>query len=92
MLTMINEQPSCKAGTTRWSYSGVSPSLEVFVKMLGLPSGGKPWKQKKISNEDFSNAVGDIQASVSWFDDVFQLQRQGCRPDLLINGSDLVPI
>lgn len=62
------KQPSCKSGTTRWSYSGVSPSPEVFFKMLNLPSGGKPWKQKKISREDFSDAVGDIDASVSWFD------------------------
>ncbi|MCJ1264624.1 hypothetical protein MMC22_004498 [Lobaria immixta] len=57
-------QPSCKNGTTRWSFSGVSPSTEVFFKMLRLPSGGKPWKMKKISREDFESAVGDINASV----------------------------
>lgn len=57
-------QPSCKNGTTRWSFSGVSPSPEVFFKMLRLPSGGKPWKMKKITREDFESAVGDIDVSV----------------------------
>lgn len=44
----------------------MSPSPEVFFKMLSLPSGGKPWKMKKITREDFESAVGDIDVSVSW--------------------------
>ncbi len=40
------------------------PSHEVFLQLWGLKEEKKAWKRKKISKEDFENAVGDIEASV----------------------------
>lgn len=61
-------QPSCKQGTTKWSYTSGVANETVFFKALGLPAKdakGKKWKQKKIPTREFRNAVGHIQASVS---------------------------
>lgn len=70
----------------------MSPSPEVFFKMLRLPSGGKPWKMKKISRDDFERAVGDIDASVSWLNGLPNYGDDQCRPSLLISVVGLGPI
>lgn len=58
-------QPSCKQGTTKWSYTGVVPNAEVFNKVFEIEEGAKAWKQKKISTSEFGSIFGRITASVS---------------------------
>ena len=64
-LTREIVKPSCKRGTSKWSHSGGALNAQVFRKMLNLPQDGKAWKQRKLSIEDFQDAVGEIDASVS---------------------------
>ncbi|TKA70635.1 hypothetical protein B0A55_05749 [Friedmanniomyces simplex] len=37
-------QPSCKAGTTKWSYTGLAPHEDVFYKLFQFEKPKKPWK------------------------------------------------
>ncbi|BGP38663.1 hypothetical protein JCM10450v2_002613 [Rhodotorula kratochvilovae] len=62
-------QPSCKQGTTKWSYSGVVPRQEVFYSLFGFEipkTKSKMWKQKKLSSDDFEKAIGYITASIRY--------------------------
>jgi len=61
-------QPSCKKGNTKWSYTGVVPTQQVFYKLFGFPMDSKPWKQRKIPRAEFVRAVGHIGASVRYND------------------------
>lgn len=59
-------QPSCKTGSTRWSYKGVVPCQEVFDEVFGNEKGAKKqWKMKKFSKSEFVGIFGHIEASVS---------------------------
>jgi len=57
-------QPSCKQGSTKWSYQCVVPSTDVFNKVFKVEEGAKPWKQKKISTTEFQQLFGHISKSV----------------------------
>jgi hypothetical protein len=59
-------QPSCKKGSTKWSYIGIVPHEDVFYKLFGFEKPKKPWKQKKIDMNDFENSIDHISASVSF--------------------------
>ncbi|KAI5239060.1 hypothetical protein E4T42_08821 [Aureobasidium subglaciale] len=59
-------QPSCKTGTTKWSYTGIVPHEDVFYKLFGFEKPKKPWKQKKIALDDFIDRVGRISASIRY--------------------------
>lgn len=48
-------QPTCKTGTTKWSYTGLVPHEDVFYKLFGFEKPKKAWKQKKIDIGDFEN-------------------------------------
>ncbi|KAK5693015.1 hypothetical protein LTR97_010491 [Elasticomyces elasticus] len=41
-------QPSCKQGTTKWSYNGLVPHEDVFYKLFRFEKPKKTWKVKKI--------------------------------------------
>ena len=58
-------QPSCKTGTTKWSYIGIVPHEDVFYKLFGFEKPKKAWKQKKIDMADFEEKIGYISNSVS---------------------------
>lgn len=58
-------QPSCKTGTTKWSYTGIVPHEDVFYKLFGFEKPKKAWKQKKIDMADFEGKIGYISNSVS---------------------------
>ena len=57
-------QPSCKTGTTKWSYTGIVPTYEVFREMINEQPFARPWKLSKISTRQFEEQFGSIQASV----------------------------
>ncbi|KAF9262957.1 hypothetical protein L218DRAFT_959775 [Marasmius fiardii PR-910] len=53
-------KPSCKTGSSKWSYDGVCNSPAVFGAMPKL--GGPPaFKAKKMSAEDFQGIMGSIR-------------------------------
>ncbi|GAA5912373.1 hypothetical protein JCM6882_002574 [Rhodosporidiobolus microsporus] len=59
-------QPSCKTSSTKWSYTGVVPSLAVFYALFHLPVPTKKkdlFKVKKLSHEQFDAAIGEPWAS-----------------------------
>jgi hypothetical protein len=58
-------QPSCKKGSTKWSYSGMVPHEDVFYKLFRLEKPKKPWKQKAIDMSDFNQSIGAITSTVS---------------------------
>lgn len=58
-------QPSCKKGSTKWSYTGIVPHEDVFYKLFRLEKPKKPWKQKAIDMNDFNQAIGAITSTVS---------------------------
>jgi hypothetical protein len=58
-------QPSCKRGTTKWSYTGVVPTQDVFREVIHEDKNVKLGKMKKISTHDFAEIFGYIQAFVS---------------------------
>ena len=58
-------QPSCKQGTTKWSYTGIVPNPEVFREMMGEEKKAKAWKMKKLPIQEFRELFGHITASVS---------------------------
>lgn len=61
-------QPSCKSGTTKWSYTEVVPNQEVFRAVMREENNAKSWKLRKISTGEFAELFGHIEASVShWF-------------------------
>lgn len=55
-------QPSCKNGTTKWSFEGIVPNQDVFYAMFGF-SDVKPFKLKKVATLDFEKLFGCISAS-----------------------------
>ncbi|KAI4725386.1 hypothetical protein E4T49_06855 [Aureobasidium sp. EXF-10728] len=59
-------QPSCKKGSTKWSYTGIVPHEDVFYKLFGFEKPKKPWKQKAIDMVDFEQRIGDISASIRY--------------------------
>ncbi|KAG9554812.1 hypothetical protein KCU71_g10775, partial [Aureobasidium melanogenum] len=59
-------QPSCKKGSTKWSYTGIVPHEDVFYKLFGFEKPKKPWKQKKIDMNDFENSIDHISASIRY--------------------------
>ncbi|KAF9070106.1 hypothetical protein BDP27DRAFT_1159413, partial [Rhodocollybia butyracea] len=62
-------KPTCKSNTAKWSYDGLCADPEIFGVMMGL--GGPPtWKVKKFSVENFQNALGHIEASVRFYDNL----------------------
>jgi hypothetical protein len=67
-------QPSCKKGSTKWSYTGIVPHEDVFYKLFRLEKPKKPWKQKAIDMKDFNQAIGAITSTVS-FTQLFQASR-----------------
>ena len=58
-------QPPCKKGTTKWSYTGVVPTQDVFRKVMCEDTNANFWKMKKISTYDFAEPFGHIHTSVS---------------------------
>ena len=56
-------QPSCKRGSSKWSYTATVPDAAVLFALFNLEAGGKKWKQKKLTLNDFQEALGDIEAS-----------------------------
>ncbi|GAA6036883.1 hypothetical protein JCM8097_006332 [Rhodosporidiobolus ruineniae] len=62
-------QPSCKKGSTRWSYEGVVPSHAVFYKLFNFPVPTKKkdmWKQKKLTMEQMEDSIGCPDASIRY--------------------------
>ncbi|KAI4719966.1 hypothetical protein E4T48_03791 [Aureobasidium sp. EXF-10727] len=59
-------QPSCKKGSTKWSYTGIVPHEDVFYKLFGFEKPKKAWKQKAIDMVDFEQHIGDISASIRY--------------------------
>ncbi|THW77004.1 hypothetical protein D6D19_02633 [Aureobasidium pullulans] len=59
-------QPSCKTGTTKWSYTGIVPHEDVFYKLFGFEKPKKAWKQKKIDMADFEGKIGYISNSIRY--------------------------
>lgn len=57
-------QPSCKTGTTKWSYTAKVPHEDVFYRLFGFEKPKKAWKQKKIDMADFEKSIGEITNSV----------------------------
>ena len=57
-------QPSCRTGTTKWSYSSAVAHEDVFYRAFRIEKGGEKWKQKKVPMRDFEGVVGSISASV----------------------------
>lgn len=63
----IRKQPTCKKGTTKWSYTGVVPRHDVFYTLFGFEepkTKSKMRKQKKLEMRDFEKAIGCISVSV----------------------------
>ena len=56
-------QPSCKRGSSKWSYTATVPDPAILFALFNLEAGGKKWKQKKLTLNEFQNALGDIEAS-----------------------------
>ncbi|KAJ9605823.1 hypothetical protein H2200_009672 [Cladophialophora chaetospira] len=56
-------QPSCKKGSTKWSFEAVAPNKDVFLSMLDLDPSSKPFKLKKVSIGEFQTMFGAISAS-----------------------------
>ncbi|CAK4031438.1 Hypothetical predicted protein [Lecanosticta acicola] len=61
-------QPSCKRGSTKWSYQGIVPNVEVFNKMFNIDEKAKAFKLKKIPRDDFGGMFGYISASCRYDD------------------------
>ncbi|KAI4841717.1 hypothetical protein E4T44_07724, partial [Aureobasidium sp. EXF-8845] len=59
-------QPSCKKGSTKWSYTGIVPHEDVFYKLFRLEKPKKPWKQKAIDMNDFNQAIGAITSTIRY--------------------------
>ncbi|GAA6004839.1 uncharacterized protein JCM10292_002535 [Rhodotorula paludigena] len=62
-------QPTCKKGTTKWSYTGVVPRHDVFYTLFGFEepkTKSKMWKQKKLEMRDFEKAIGCISVSIRY--------------------------
>ncbi|KAK6409588.1 hypothetical protein LTR81_016128 [Elasticomyces elasticus] len=57
-------QPSCKQGSTKWSYNGLVPHEDVFYKLFRFEKPKKPWKVKKIDRGEFDDIMDGISASV----------------------------
>ena len=57
-------QPSCKAGTTKWSYTGPVPHEDVSYKLFQFEKPKKPWKVKKISRSELDEILRGVSASV----------------------------
>ena len=58
-------QPSCRRGSSRWSYESVVPHEDVFFAAFELEKGDKKaWKQKKMSLKEFQDVVGELSANV----------------------------
>jgi hypothetical protein len=79
-------QPSCKKGSTKWSYTGIVPHEDVFYKLFRMEKPKKAWKQKSIDMNDFIQAIGAITASVSYLS-------HSCsnRSMLIMCRSDMAP-
>ena len=65
IVKQMKWQPSCKQGTTRWSYTGTVPHEDVFFRAFGFQMDGKAWKQKKMTPTEFQHQIGEVSASVS---------------------------
>ncbi|KAK0257554.1 hypothetical protein LTS09_007601 [Friedmanniomyces endolithicus] len=72
-------QPSCKAGTTKWSYTGLVPHEDVFYKLFQFEKPKKPWKVKKISQSDLYEILGGVSASVRIRYGTLRLTGEGVR-------------
>ena len=59
------DQPSCKTGKTKWSYTTVIPHPKIMQRILRLEDNGKAkaWKQKKIPCSDLERSIGGISVS-----------------------------
>ena len=56
-------QPSCKQGTTKWSFEAIAPNKDVFLKMFDFKSNSKPFKLKRVPVGEFLGLFGSIEAS-----------------------------
>ena len=56
-------QPSCKRGSSKWSYTATVPDPAVLFALFNLEAGGKQWKQKKLALAEFQDALGYIRVS-----------------------------
>ncbi|KAK4507722.1 hypothetical protein PRZ48_001457 [Zasmidium cellare] len=61
-------QPSCKRGSTKWSYKGMVPNVDVFNKVFEIESGSKAFKLKKVPMREFTKLFGYIYASCRYND------------------------
>ncbi|KAF1812947.1 hypothetical protein P152DRAFT_331654 [Eremomyces bilateralis CBS 781.70] len=59
-------QPSCKRGTTKWSYQGMVPNEDVFYRMVRIEKGNKGWKKKQMPMADFRRRFGHVEASIRY--------------------------
>ncbi|BGP19346.1 hypothetical protein JCM10213_006852 [Rhodosporidiobolus nylandii] len=62
-------QPSCKQGSTKWSYTGVVPCHAVFYKLFDFPIPTKKkdmFKVKKLTREQFDKAIDSPRASIRY--------------------------
>ncbi|KAK4695135.1 hypothetical protein P7C71_g2559, partial [Lecanoromycetidae sp. Uapishka_2] len=61
-------KPSCKTGSATFSQDFVVQNPQIIKKLFAgvIKDNGKDWKIKKISSEDFEDAIGDIDASVRY--------------------------
>ncbi|GJN87455.1 hypothetical protein Rhopal_000404-T1 [Rhodotorula paludigena] len=68
-LALKGIKPTCKKGTTKWSYTGVVPRHDVFYTLFGFgepKTKSKMWKQKKLEMDDFEKAIGCISVSIRY--------------------------
>ncbi|GAA5883160.1 hypothetical protein JCM16303_006119 [Sporobolomyces ruberrimus] len=62
-------QPSCKTGTTKWSYTGMVPNDRVFFALFDLPVPRlkkEHWKVKKLPMKDFEDCIGRVRNSMRY--------------------------
>ena len=74
-------KPTCKAGSAKWSWSGVS-SFPGLLNALEMPAKTKLFKMKKIPSSDFNSAMGEnITASIRYSELVITSEKVNVRFD-----------
>ena len=76
IVSQMRWQTDCTQGNAKWTYSTTLPDSAMFYSIFGNDKG-KKWKQKKVSLQDFRNALGDVETTR--FDNRFKVTGDGVK-------------